>query len=122
MAFFEKVGKFGGEAVHFFFKWLAVVFLVGNSHKATGGEDIVLLGNIFGGDHCAEALLIGKRAVLERMECVGYFGDVFHRAEFAHFSAHHFAHGAGIDKERFARLLLLAREKPQRHRYACAVE
>lgn len=121
MALGEEGGEVGGEAGHLGVEGLAIVGGFGDADVAAGGEDEVLGFDVGGGAHGAEALLIGERALLELMEGAGDAED-FVLGEFAHGTSDHHAHLTGIDEERFASLRLVAREEPQRHGNARAVE
>ncbi len=121
MTFSKKISKLGGEAGHLGVEGFTIVSGFGDADVAAGGEDEVLGGDVGGGAHGAEALLIGEGALLELMEGAGDAED-FVLGEFTHGTSDHYAHLACIDEERLAMLRLVARKEPQRHGNARAVE
>ena len=121
MTFSKKISKLGGEALHLGVEGFTIVGSFGDADVAAGGEDEVLGGDVGGGAHGAEALLVGERALLELMEGAGDAED-FVLGEFAHGASDHHTHLTCIDEERLAALRLVAREEPQRHGNARAVE
>ena len=112
MALGEEGGELGGEALHLGVEGLTIIGSFGDADVAAGGEDEDLGGDVGGGAHGAEALLVGEGALLELMEGAGYAED-FVLGEFAHGASDHHAHLTCIDEERLAALRLVAREEPQ---------
>ena len=121
MTFSKKISKLGGEAGHLGVEGFTIVGSFGDADVAARGEDVVLGLDVVGGAHGAEALLIGEGALLELMEGACDAED-FVLGEFANGTSDHHAHLTCIDEERLAALRLVAREEPQRHGDARAVE
>ena len=117
----QEFGQFGGQPSHLFLEWFAVVLLLLDAHIASWREDIVLLGDILGGDHRAESLDIIQGAVHK-----GVIGgsDLLNIlvSQLPQLAGHHSPHFAGVDKERLALLLLVSGQEPEGDRDLGGVE
>ena len=114
MALLEHAGEFAREAGHFLFEGFVVLNGVLDAHVAAGGEDVVLFRDVCGFDDGTESLFVLQFALLEFLEGVGEFLDVFF-AQVAVLAVHHVAHVAGVDEERLAFLLFTAGDEPECH-------
>ena len=76
MGLCEHLRKFGSQAAHFLFKRLAVVFLLLDTYVAAGGEDVILFGNVGGGNGGAEAFDVFKRAFLKGRKRICQFLNI----------------------------------------------
>ena len=121
MAFREHLGEFAGKAGHLLFEGFVVLCGFFDAYVAAGGEDVVLLGDVFGIDDGAESFFVFKFAFLEFLEGGGEFLDVLF-AEVAVLAVHHVAHVACVNEERLAFLLFASAYKPERDGDGDAVE
>ena len=107
----KHLGKVGSEALHFFLEGFFVFFLVFDPDVTTWGEDVVLSGDIVGGDDGAEAAFIFEGSVDVGAVGVGDRRDVGVR-QLAMFAIDHRSEFSRVDEERLIRLFLRFRDEP----------
>ena len=121
VALCEHSAKFSGQAVHLISKRFVILLFFFYANVSDGGENVILVGDLFCGGNGAEAFYIFEGAILEGGEGVGKAGDVFF-GKVAVLAVYHVAHVAGIYEEGFACLLFATGDEPDGYRNCYAVE